>query len=452
MKIQPQSSERGQAAVLLILAMVVLLGFTALAVDGSIVYSDRRFSQSGADASSLAGGGAAATVVDNQPLFKSTWSTNATCTSGNVAAAAAVARSEAVTQAEANDLIIGDTTPAEQGVVTTICGDEAITSPGVDEHGNACTTPDSTIYTAPYMDVKTVVTRTTETSFAHFVFKGPLVNSVTAVTRIKPRQPFAFGYAIVALNPDLSCNTTNNGTNFHGLGGANNITVNGGGVFSNGCASMSGNVNNTVNNAGVYFYGTDNSDTGFDINSTIPPCQLTDTNTRIPPSSYDVNFNETARCTGHWVNGNTMRGTITAGLYCINGNLDLNNNETLIGDGVTIYIPDGYLAINGGATVKLKAPPQTYSGPAIGGVVIYVPPTNPVTNKDVQINGNATSLFEGTILAPAHTIDFNGNGNITSTSAQIIGWNVKIGGSSNTSVTYDDNKTADIPASLNFYR
>src|SRR5512139_2570863 len=104
------TSEHGQVAVLLVLAMVVLLGFTALAVDGSIIYSDRRFAQSGADAASLAGGGAAATMIDNQPLFKSTWSTNATCTSGNVAAAAALARNEAIVQAEANDLIIGDTT------------------------------------------------------------------------------------------------------------------------------------------------------------------------------------------------------------------------------------------------------------------------------------------------------------------------------------------------------
>ena len=150
------SSESGQAAVLLVLAMIVLLGFAALAVDGSMVYSDRRFAQSGADAASLAGAGAAASVVDTQPLYKSTWSTNATCTSGNVAAAATVARNEAIVQAEANDLIIGDTTPAEQGFVTTECGDEDISSPGVDENGDACDTPSSTIYSAPYMDVKTV--------------------------------------------------------------------------------------------------------------------------------------------------------------------------------------------------------------------------------------------------------------------------------------------------------
>ncbi len=450
-----RSSENGQAAVLLVLAMVVLLGFAALAVDGSMVYSDRRFAQSGADAASLAGAGAAASVVDTQPLYKSTWSTNATCTSGNVAAAANVARNEAVVQAEANDLIIGDTTPAEQGFVTTECGDESITSPGVDGDGDACDTPSTTIYSAPYMDVKTVITRTTQTSFAQFVFKGGLVNSVTAVTRIRPRQPFAYGYAVVALNPDLSCNTCGNGTCIHGLGGSNDLTVTGGGMFSNGCFQLDGNPSASVEDAGVYFYGTDNHKTGFVIPSDPPPCKLTNTDTRIPPSSYEVNFDEASRCAGHWVDGDDIvnHGPLAGGLYCINGDLTLNNHtDTLIGDGVTIYIPDGYLTINGNATVKLKAPAQTYSGPAIAGVVIYVPKTNTKTNKDVQITGNSDSYFEGTILAPAHTVDFNGNGSIEAMSAQIIGWNVKIGGSTNTSVTYDDAKTADIPANLDFYR
>jgi Flp pilus assembly protein TadG len=45
------NSERGQAIVLIVLAMIVLLGFTALAVDGSMVYSDRRMVQNAADAS-----------------------------------------------------------------------------------------------------------------------------------------------------------------------------------------------------------------------------------------------------------------------------------------------------------------------------------------------------------------------------------------------------------------
>lgn len=452
MKIQSQTSERGQAIVLLVLAMVVLLGFTALAVDGSLIYSDRRFAQSGADAASMAGGGAAAQAIDNLLLDKSTWSTNADCTSGNVAAAATSAREIAVTQAAANHFTIGNTTPVLTGFVTTECGVESISSSGT-EAGDC--QADDVVFSRPYMDVRTVITSTTQTAFAHFVFKGALVNSVTAVTRIHPREPFAYGYAIVALNPDLDCNTTDNGTNFHGLGGGNNITVYGGGVFSNGCFSMSGNPNATVNDAGVFFFGTDNHGTGFDVNSDEDPCRLTDTNTRIPPSSYDPHFDAGARCSqggDHWVNGSAIVGTLAPGLYCVDGDVKLNSHDTLIGDGVTIYLSNGSLEINGGATVQLKAPASTYTGPAIPNIVIYIPPTNPVTNKDFQINGDSTSFYDGTILAPTKTIDFNGNGSITATNAQIIGWNVKIGGSSNTSVTYDEDETAIVPANLNLFR
>jgi uncharacterized membrane protein len=48
-------SESGQAIVLLAISIVVLLGFTALAVDGGMIFSDRRHAQNAADAAALAG-------------------------------------------------------------------------------------------------------------------------------------------------------------------------------------------------------------------------------------------------------------------------------------------------------------------------------------------------------------------------------------------------------------
>jgi len=43
-------SERGQAIILILIAMVAMLGFVALAVDGGRVFSERRRLQSAADA------------------------------------------------------------------------------------------------------------------------------------------------------------------------------------------------------------------------------------------------------------------------------------------------------------------------------------------------------------------------------------------------------------------
>ena len=75
------SSERGQVLVLLVLALVGLLGFTALAIDGGMVYSDRRTAQNAADAAALAGAGAAAQYIrtyeaadpKNNPVSKEKW-------------------------------------------------------------------------------------------------------------------------------------------------------------------------------------------------------------------------------------------------------------------------------------------------------------------------------------------------------------------------------------------
>src|SRR5690606_4536767 len=47
--------ERGQTLVQVALMLVVLLGFAALAIDGGMVYAERRHMQNAADAGALAG-------------------------------------------------------------------------------------------------------------------------------------------------------------------------------------------------------------------------------------------------------------------------------------------------------------------------------------------------------------------------------------------------------------
>ena len=53
-------SENGQIVILLALAFVGILAFAALAIDGAMIYSDRRIAQNGADAASVSGGQAVA--------------------------------------------------------------------------------------------------------------------------------------------------------------------------------------------------------------------------------------------------------------------------------------------------------------------------------------------------------------------------------------------------------
>ena len=49
-------TERGQALVMIVLAAIGLFAFAALAIDGSIIYSDRRHAQNAADTAVLDAG------------------------------------------------------------------------------------------------------------------------------------------------------------------------------------------------------------------------------------------------------------------------------------------------------------------------------------------------------------------------------------------------------------
>ena len=64
-----QKSERGQAIVVIAVSLVVLLGFAALAIDGGMVYADRREIKNVADAAALSGGGIAALSLDNSFVY-----------------------------------------------------------------------------------------------------------------------------------------------------------------------------------------------------------------------------------------------------------------------------------------------------------------------------------------------------------------------------------------------
>ena len=48
-----KKSEKGQALILIVIAIVGLIGLTALAVDGGMAYSERRQSQNAADSAAL---------------------------------------------------------------------------------------------------------------------------------------------------------------------------------------------------------------------------------------------------------------------------------------------------------------------------------------------------------------------------------------------------------------
>lgn len=443
------SSERGQAVVLVVLAVVVLLGFTAVAVDGSMVYSDRRYAQNSADATSLAGGSTAAQRMEVGNITYNNWTATPPNCSGHVYNAVDTGLDAGKKRAADNGFTIDKDISDNHGVVAE-CNVTNKVAPVVGG-GTA------TIFVDKYADIKSVITDDTDTAFAHFVFGGLLKNTVTAVTRIRPRSPLAFGYAIVALNK-AACSGNKNGIQFKGLGGnKNGLIVDGGGVFSNGCMDVDGNPNVEIRNAGAFYFYTANNNDLDDLQFTPSnqALQLEDNDLyRIPFNSVDITPPD---CSGREFTSNELVGyadahpsnpELPAGLYCVTDQLRMNNHERLLAtSGVTLVLYNG-AKINGGADIRLQTTYQKNTG-AIPGLVVYQPPSS---SADIEWEGNADSIMRGTMLAPKATITFNGNNMTRAIMSQIIGYNVIISGSTDAEVTYYGPKQATIPAQLELHR
>jgi hypothetical protein len=414
MRSSEKSAERGQALIIMALALVGLLGFTALAIDGGMVYADRRRAQNGSDASSLAGGAAAALSLENSYMTFAHWN----CNDSRILAAEQDAKDAAISRASDNDYSI-DLNINDHNAVATDCG--------IEDHG---------FWVDKFIDVTTLISSTTQTSFVHFVFPGPLINNVEAVTRVRPSMPLALGHAIVALNNGM-CDGHSNGATFHG--NAQTI-VDGGGIYTNGCLRANGNPNITVNNGPINYVGETEGNMGAfsPAPQQVPPV--------VEPDDYFIPPPDCSHPDAH--NVANLDSNLEAGLYCMTGDLRINGGDNITGDAVTIYVPNGEIWINGNATVNLTAPGPG-SDPAIEGVLFYLPPSN---NNPVQLNGTSDSHFTGVVLAPSSDINVLGTGNVDAYHTQLIGWNVEVGGTADAGVVYNDEDNYDKPASIELYK
>jgi Flp pilus assembly protein TadG len=415
--VSTRASEKGQIIVLFVIAIVVLFGFVGLAIDAGTVYAERRQSQNAADAAALSGASTIALEMENAHINDE----NFDCYNSSALQAFYDGLQEAIDMAEINSFTL-DVDLTDFNGVQVFCGEE--------EHE---------LYTEKYVDVTVNISSTTTTSFAQFLLPdGGMRSQVEAIARIEPRGPLAYGFAIVALNP-ADCSGHDNGVVIHGTA---DTYVLGSGVFSNGCLRGDGTPSLHVSEGEVgygseYIPGSATWDP--------EPEHKTDL---IPPETYAIEEPDCDHPDAHHVNN--LQGTLEPGLYCVNGDLMINGNDTVIGEGVTIYVPTGSVHFNGNATIQLSAPlSDPDPTPAIAGILIYLPETN---TSEVSINGNAESWFIGTILAPGATVDIEGNAVIDAYKTQVIGWNVSVGGTADCGVTFQSNLVATKPTCIELHK
>lgn len=155
------SSEKGQILVLLALVLLGLLGFTALAIDGGMIYADRRYMQSAADATSLAGAGEIGANIEALSMKSAEWS----C--ADLTSAINAGYSTAINKADANGFTIAP--DASLGSGGSVNGVNIICDNGTKS-----------------VDVMVMLTRETNTSFVHLFNGEPMKNTVTSITTVLP--------------------------------------------------------------------------------------------------------------------------------------------------------------------------------------------------------------------------------------------------------------------------
>lgn len=445
------TSEKGQIVVVFIVALVVLLGLTALAIDGGMVYSDRRQVQSVADAAALAGGGEAARQLEEGNIRYQDFDTLTNAEKTTI-------RNQVCSQVAAR--------ASDNNMVVSCVSDLT----GVD-HGAAVTFSASSAF-EKFVEVHVRMTTQTTTSFAHLFFKAPLTNTVDAVVRVRPRTPVVLGNAMVSLSPQWGTKT--GGIDF--TGGAT-VHITDGFIFSNSSIRAQGSYDVWVKDgSGTVIPGGIKCLLDCDIpqNSNFKPgatdiCSATNPSVGCPQLFIQpLNIPQPA-CTST-SKGTASSGTINPGvydgfdvkngdtlilnpgLYCVKGGIGVKNGGTFTNNpgGVTIFLmkPGGDYDVNGGS-INLTAPatPAQVTNGSIQGVVILAADGN---SNEIKITGGA-GVYNGMIYSRDGGIYARGNG-IESLTGQMIGKYIDYAGGNGGNISFFDNTNMGTPPMLDLVR
>ena len=411
-----KKTESGQVLFLLVIGIVSLIGFTALAIDGGRLYSERRNAQGVSDTSAFTGAlyiGRSSGIIDGTVI--------------------ADARLAALERAKDNGY---DNADPDVIVEVTVV-------------------PDGYYYL-----VTVKITSEIDPTFVQLVYSGPLKVEAKSVARVLPLDDLGFGQALFSLN-DSACKAMK-------FSGSSDIDINGSGILSNSdccpsAISFEGDSNTDIEDdvsaAGCVYtggsaaYSASSTNTGVPpvppFNMPVPDCTGmnwgtsiynggTDTITFFPGKYDGLSFNKPARTYN-----------FEPGLYCI---VDIPGftirNGNVNGDRVMFYVTIGRFKITGGV-VDLRAAHDSsitdMSGEVWNGMLVYMDPGNP---NDVVINGNSGSYFQGTIYAPSAECQLNGNGITESIDLSLICDTIDIQGDAGLLINFNEANHYQPPTSL----
>ena len=133
--------------------------------------------------------------------------------------------------------------------------------------------------------------------------------------------------------------------------------------------------------------------------------------------------------------------TFATGVYIIDGGgLEIDGQYQVTGSGVMFVLKNGaYLKINGGSKVNLTAIQasdliargiSSAEANKLAGMLIFEDRDSSGTSKN-NINGNASTILNGTIYLPSSNIDFSGTAGVTSQCLMIAAKTITLTGNAN---------------------
>lgn len=482
--------EKGQILYIIAIAMVALLGMSALGIDGSIVFKARRTDQSIADSAALAGAGAAGNYIKKYPGF--------TCGSSTDSTAQSKARQKAIDTA---------------GLYTSAAGTAPVLVNGDISSGNGVVTQCLTDSDgAAYITVNTVVSSQVNTYFLKMIRKTPINTKVQALAKVTSTTLGSIlqGNGLVSLSSS-GCGIDLTSTV---------VKIDGGGIFDNSnlCSNWAPNI---TTSACIGVVGTVGKNYTNGSQTIVGPGFCNPQVEKLSSSAIETMFSvipappAAPTCTG----ANTKAWTWTQivangpGTYCFpsNTSLALTYQEAGNGSPYTVTIPGtvnlvfsgtGGFSINGGTYFTIVADqfniwmtngsfygggtqlniPNTFriystgtsttasigfdggstdtfgdifmyiksaqfglrgsinfiaTAPDTGpynGIIVYKPITNTTTTI---IEGGGLLSTHGSILSPGSTIQLNGTSTTAVMNSQIVGNLVTSAGGSKINISYD---------------
>jgi len=412
-----KKSEQGQAIVLVALALVVVFGFAALAVDGGRSYSEKRRAQNAADAAAYA---AAMAAAEGQ-----NW------------------RQAALDQLVLNDFNDPDASPNPGNALDVIVYHPPVDGPYSPGEARGDIDPNQ------YYQVK--IHLAVDKVFSQIVFPGKSQVSVEAVTRARPITESSNGNAVHATHP-TACTAV-------WFDGGGNTSVDGGNVFSNSeavgdCASgqQNGSGAVTVANCSIQTVGTFRQVGGAGEVSPDPDEGAADgvyheTLEEIPtPDCSDLPSQAASSHSlqpGRYAAGIAIHNgawTMAPGMYCLGGDFTVNGGS-LTGYNVLIVMLDGSVDMEGNADIRLTRASsiKDSAGKQFGGMLLFMPYDN---DGGIDLGGNSGTEYAGTIYAPGprgsskHKCTLGGNSGTLGFNANIICNTVQIHGNANLDIQY----------------